>query len=164
MIGSLGGSSIQQECADYIRKNGQMMDGQVFTSSPGHLSCKKIIHAVGPRWKDGFSQEEQTLYACIDNCFDETRRQNLHSIAIPPISTGIFGYPLGSAVKTIVEVVADREKNASHLPQKIIFVDNKENSLTMFENALRDQFSQSEPSAPIRSERGELITCIHTSS
>ncbi|KAF6030596.1 hypothetical protein EB796_011093 [Bugula neritina] len=54
-IAQKGGFGIQQECNHYIRKYGKLMEGEVMTSSPGNLSCKKIIHAVWPKmgewWK-----------------------------------------------------------------------------------------------------------------
>ena len=136
----LGGESIQRECFDYIRNNGKLMEGQVFTSSAGTLKCKKIIHAVGPVWRGGNNREEQTLYACIDNCFDEAQNHRLKSIAIPPISTGIFGYPLEQAIRTVVEALYDREKGSDPLPAKVIFVDNKQNSLRMFRDELNGKF------------------------
>lgn len=127
-----GGHSIQQQCADYVRDNGQMMEGQVFTSDAGNLNCKKVIHAVGPKWINGRHQEERTLLTCIDNCFDEAETHNLQSIAIPPISTGIFEFPLDRAVKTIVDAVHERAKGGEFLPRYVTFVDNQEASLKLF--------------------------------
>ena len=121
------------------------MEGQVFTSSAGSLKCKKIIHAVGPRWRNGFRQEEHTLFMCIDNCFEEAAKFNLQSLAIPPISTGIFGYPLEKAVKTIVDALGTRESKNEFVPQRVIFVDNKDDSLRLFERELRARYETSQP-------------------
>ena len=116
------------------------MEGQVFTSSAGTLRCEKIIHAVGPKWQGGHLQEERTLYACIDNCFDEAENHNLQYLAIPPISTGIFGYPLNSAVRTIVQVLQDRDRKKNFLPKRVAFVDNKEDSLLLFQKQLSERY------------------------
>ena len=140
----LGGQSIQQECLDYLRSKFSLMEGQVFTSSAGDLKCKKIIHAVGPRWGGGRLQEELTLYNCINHCFDEVKKHKLQSIAIPPISTGIFGYPLEKAVKTIVEALYERDKEGKHLPPLIFFVDNKDDSLHLFEKELKQRYQNHE--------------------
>ena len=112
------------------------MEGEVFTSSSGRLACKKIIHAVGPKWHGGRSQEERKLITCIDNCFEEVEKYKLKSIAIPPISTGIFEYPLEKAVKAIVDAVCDREKQGDYLPEYVTFVDNQVTSLKIFEKEL----------------------------
>ena len=108
----------------------------MFTSSAGRLACKKIIHAVGPKWYGGNQQEERKLINCIDNCFEEVEKHHLTSIAIPPVSTGIFEYPMAKAVKAIVDAVCDRENQGESLPHFITFVDNKETSLKFFEEEL----------------------------
>ena len=136
------------------------MEGHVFTSSAGTLRCKKIIHAVGPKWQGGHLQEERTLYACIDNCFDEAENHNLKSIAIPPISTGIFSYPLRDAVRTIVEALYDRERRNHPLPQQVIFVDNKDDSIKLFEKELTDRFRQVQPK-PVSYSRFKAIAPVN---
>ncbi|KAF6026446.1 PARP14 [Bugula neritina] len=147
-----GGSGIQQECDHYVQKNGKLMEGEVMTSSPGNLSCKKIFHAVGPRWANGRNHEEPTLLNCIDNCFLEAEKEKIHSIAIPPISTGIFKFPMNMAVKAIVGAIEQREKNNEYLPQLISLVDNKSDSLQLFETELRRVFDKafSQEAAPVK--------------
>ncbi|CAC5391546.1 unnamed protein product [Mytilus coruscus] len=54
-----GGIRIQDECDQYIAKRGPFSDGEVFCSKSGDLSCKMIVHAVGPTWKGGKHKEEQ---------------------------------------------------------------------------------------------------------
>jgi len=122
------------------------------TSSPGNLSCKKIFHAVGPRWANGRNHEEPTLLNCIDNCFLEAEKEKIHSIAIPPISTGIFKFPMNMAVKAIVGAIEQREKNNEYLPQLISLVDNKSDSLQLFETELRRVFDKafSQEAAPVK--------------
>ena len=114
------------------------MDGDVFSSDSGSLLCKKIIHVVGPRWSNGQEEEEFYLTCCIENSFVELQNLGLHSIAIPPISTGIFGYPLHLAVKTIVKTICDLDKKRA-LPPQIILIDNKDDSLKLFEQELRSK-------------------------
>lgn len=132
-------------CADFVRDHGQLMEGEVFTSLAGKLKCKKVVHAVGPRWKGGYSHEERALFTCIHSCFDEAKIQQFDSIAIPPISTGVFGFPPDKAVKTIVEAVGDRVARGEFLPSLIIFVDKKEVSLQLFEKELGARYEQTRP-------------------
>ncbi|XP_067934852.1 protein mono-ADP-ribosyltransferase PARP14-like isoform X2 [Watersipora subatra] len=152
-----GGNSIQQECATHIRKNGTMMEGSVFTSTAGRLCCKKVIHAVGPKWQGGQYQEERKLMLCIDSCFEECEKQQFQSIAIPPIGTGIFEYPLDKAVKAIVDAVSERERQDEYLPEYVTFVDNKEDSLRHFAACLDKKFAVSK-SAP----KGEQLSSPYT--
>lgn len=55
---------------------------------------KKIIHAVGPRW-DGCEPEvaDRLLEGAYVTSLALAEEHGLRSIAFPPISTGIFGFP-----------------------------------------------------------------------
>ena len=132
-----GGDEIQRECHDYIRQHRVLTTGEVMSSGPGRLPFKKIIHAVGPRWttKAHEAKHVRDLETCIENCLDKMIELGLTSIAIPPISTGIFGFPLKLAVETIVKTVSRLDKEMD-LPGKIIFIDNKTDSLRLFEQEL----------------------------
>ncbi|KAF6037878.1 PARP14 [Bugula neritina] len=165
-IAQKGGSGIQQECNHYIRNYGKLIEGEVMTSSPGNLSCKKIIHAVGPRWVNGVNHEERTLFNCVDNCFLETEKEKMQSIAIPPISTGIFGFPVDLAVKAIVGAIEQREKKNQYLPQLISLVDNKSDSLQLFETELRQVFDKSPPrkASPVKPSSSIKAGPSHSSS
>ena len=52
----------------FIWNFGEIPTGDVVVTGPGLLSCKYIIHAVGPVWKGGMVNEEQLLKnACINS-------------------------------------------------------------------------------------------------
>jgi len=73
--------------------------------SPGfELSARRIIHAVGPVWKDGTHYEAALLKACYKNSFDLALQYDVASIAFPAISTGAYGYPKQQA--TVIAVSA----------------------------------------------------------
>lgn len=141
------------------------MKGTALTLGSGSLDCRHIIHAVGPRWRGGHANEEWDLSNCVESCFDEMRRLKLQSIAIPPISTGIFGYPVEKAVKVIVEAIVRRDKSRE-LPEKIILVDNSANSLSLrcFERELKlITSSSSAPTlqpAPVQRSALGMLACI----
>ena len=68
-----------------------------------NLSCKKIIHTVGPIYKNGHNGEAQILKNCYINCRLLAERYRISNnfeqitIAFPCISTGTFGYPKDEA-------------------------------------------------------------------
>ena len=116
MISQAGGKLIEQECNKFIVDFGTMMDGDVFISSSGNLGCKSnsiVAHAVGPIWNGGFSQEEAKLRNAVRNSLDkidayyQVGSANSISVAIPPISTGIFNYPIKEATRIISETLID---------------------------------------------------------
>ncbi|PVD29541.1 hypothetical protein C0Q70_08792 [Pomacea canaliculata] len=100
-----GGREIQEECNRTIKTRGELSEGDVLVSGPGKLPCKSIIHAVGPRYKGGNKGEEECLRSTVFNCLKAASDRGYTSIALPAISSGIFGYPVEEATRVIVEAV-----------------------------------------------------------
>jgi O-acetyl-ADP-ribose deacetylase (regulator of RNase III) len=70
------------------------------------LKAKHIIHAVGPVWHGGGSDEEALLASCYRSALDLAAAHALTSIAYPAISTGIYGFPADLAARIAVGTVA----------------------------------------------------------
>lgn len=96
------------------------------------LPSKFVIHAVGPRWLDGQRGEPDMLRRCYKSIFALALEYKVRSIAIPSISTGIYRYPLESAVKVAVE--SAQHFDAENL--KIIFACFDEMTLTAYNSVL----------------------------
>jgi O-acetyl-ADP-ribose deacetylase (regulator of RNase III) len=79
--------------------------GAVIT--PGFaLPAKFVIHAVGPMWRGGHAGERDTLRATYESTFRVARANaGIRSIAIPAISTGIYGFPKEDAARIAVGVM-----------------------------------------------------------
>ena len=113
------------------------MVGEAMSSDSGSLPCKKIIHAVGPRWNGGRKDEVLSLERCIESCFEQMAELKLSSIVIPPISTGIFMFPLDLAAKTIIKTILKLDSKGG-LCREVILMDNKDDkSLQLFEKELQ---------------------------
>jgi len=73
----------------------------------GHrLKAKHVIHAVGPVWQGGGSDEEALLAGCYRSALDLAAAHALTSIAYPAISTGIYRFPADLAARIAVGTVA----------------------------------------------------------
>ena len=94
-----GGSVIQTESDAWIKDHGPITHKIPAFTSSGKLPCKQIIHAAGPIWGEG--NEEQKLYDTIQGVLMLADQLGLSSIAIPAISTGIFGFPKDIAAPVI---------------------------------------------------------------
>ena len=78
--------------------------------TPGfHLPARFVIHAVGPVWHGGGSDEPELLAAAYRSAMDLALRHGLRSIAFPAISTGIYGYPLEPATAIAVSTVREAD-------------------------------------------------------
>lgn len=109
----IGGYEIQKECNEYIKVNGQLLAGQFYTSKAGRLPCHAVIHAVGPMWQKGERNEENILFETVYNVLEHAEKSSFSSIAMPAISTGVYGFPLNKACKAILDGIEEfviREK------------------------------------------------------
>lgn len=100
-----GGSGIQKESDDFIRRHGYLHDGEVAVTGPGKLSCKKIIHAVGPDWRIGEDNSKQLLKRACQESLVTASNNGFKSIAFPAISSGIFGMPKDVCAKVMFDAV-----------------------------------------------------------
>lgn len=90
-IARRGGKAIQRESDEWVRKHGPVTHEKPAYTDGGLMPCKYVIHAVGPVWGDG--DEERKLAAAARGSLECAAALGLESIALPAISTGIFGFP-----------------------------------------------------------------------
>jgi len=69
------------------------------------LPAKHVIHAVGPVWHGGGSEEDALLASCYRAALELTAEHGLASIAFPAISTGIYAFPADRAARIAVGTV-----------------------------------------------------------
>lgn len=94
-IHAAGGYAIIRECQDIIEAIGMVDAGSAVTTRGGRLPAKFVIHAVGPRMG---ADDEALLQDAVRSVFLQVREFGLRSVALPLISTGIFGVPLETAL------------------------------------------------------------------
>jgi O-acetyl-ADP-ribose deacetylase (regulator of RNase III) len=94
-----GGQVIQAESDRWVKKYGPVDHAFPAYTSAGRLPCKYVIHAVGPYWGQG--DEDRRLAAAVSGSLSRAEELGLESIALPAISTGIFGFPRERAAAII---------------------------------------------------------------
>ena len=57
------------------------------------INAEHIIHAVGPKYRDGSAAERALLASAYTSALQLADDVGLESIAFPAISTGIYGFP-----------------------------------------------------------------------
>jgi O-acetyl-ADP-ribose deacetylase (regulator of RNase III) len=66
-----------------------------------------VIHAVGPRYRDGRHGETEKLAGCYRNSLTLAVAHGVKTIAFPAISCGIYGYPIPDAARIAVGAVRE---------------------------------------------------------
>jgi O-acetyl-ADP-ribose deacetylase (regulator of RNase III) len=98
-----GGRQIQVESDAWVREHGPVRHDRPAITGAGSLPCRYVIHAVGPVWGEG--DEDAKLNEAVRGSLEVADRAGLTSIAIPAISTGIFGFPRRRAARIILETI-----------------------------------------------------------
>ncbi|KAK3610477.1 hypothetical protein CHS0354_016668 [Potamilus streckersoni] len=113
-ISKAAGRDFEQEREAYVRKNGAVPVTHCCITSAGRLPYRVLIHAVGPKWSD-YNDDEKDRYVSdlkktIVNCLIEANKFKMVSIAIPPLSSGIFGVPKELCAKMYAKGVVEYSK------------------------------------------------------
>jgi O-acetyl-ADP-ribose deacetylase len=133
-----GGPTIQRESDAWVNAHGLVSHAAPAWTSGGNLTARFVIHAVGPVWGEG--EETQKLSAAITGSLKLADELGLASIALPAISTGIFGFPLDLAAQVICAAVQDYVKNKKTGLKMIKLVIFDAPALEVFEKAWDDHF------------------------
>jgi O-acetyl-ADP-ribose deacetylase (regulator of RNase III) len=96
------GPDLLKEC----RTLGGCDTGSAKITAGYKLPAGHVIHAVGPVWQGGGSNEDALLASCYRTALDIAAAHNLTSLAYPSISTGIYGFPADRAARIAVGTVA----------------------------------------------------------
>lgn len=144
-----GGVTIQSESNQYVRSRGKVLTGTCVCLGAGKLPCKKVIHAVGPQWRGGGKGEEQTLYNTIYKCLECAEKESLSSIALPAISTGVFGVPEVVCARASLTAVHNYCQSTAdtNVLSKVRFVLYTKSALQHFGSAFRYMFPSHGPTS-----------------
>lgn len=86
--------------------------GEAKITGACNLSCKYIIHTVGPIWHNGTNNEDIKLRNCYYNSLEIAKENGIRKIAFPSISTGVFRFPIERASEIAIGTVKEfLEKN-----------------------------------------------------
>jgi len=104
------GPSLLEEC----RTLNGCATGEAKITQGYNLAAQYVIHTVGPVWHGGSDGEDDLLASCYKKSFELAREYDLHRIAFPAISTGVYGFPKKRAARiairqTLKELAENKE-------------------------------------------------------
>ena len=122
------GPELLAEC----RTLGGCATGDAKMTAGYRLPARHVIHAVGPVWHGGGSNEAELLASCYRKSILLAEEHGLKSIAFPAISCGIYGYPIDQAASIAIEATLKTLHQCENVEQVIFacFSDDIEAALT----------------------------------
>ncbi|XP_037535922.1 protein mono-ADP-ribosyltransferase PARP14 [Nematolebias whitei] len=142
------GPQLQEISNDYVAKNGNLCPGDAITTNACNLPCKYVVHAVGPRYSDS---DKNTSVSHLKSAVKESLRQaevnNCSSIALPAISSGVFGFPVPLCAETIARAVreyCDGPQGPGSLTE-VHLVDNNDGTVRIMAAAVKAEFTDLGP-------------------
>jgi O-acetyl-ADP-ribose deacetylase len=103
-IARRGGPVIQEASREWVRQHGPITADRPAITPGGALPCRFVIHAVGPVWGEG--DEDAKLARAVTGALRLADERQLARLAMPAISTGIFGFPKERAAPIVFSALA----------------------------------------------------------
>ncbi|CAJ0952838.1 unnamed protein product [Ranitomeya imitator] len=137
------GPKLQEASDRIVRQRGRLFPGDAVITEAGNLPCKQVIHTVGPRWNSTSPQRGQDgLQEAIRKSLLLAAKHGHKSIAIPAVSSGIFGFPTDVSAQSIVDAIKEfvEGEGSSSSITNINLVDTKDETISAFTECLKRQF------------------------
>jgi O-acetyl-ADP-ribose deacetylase (regulator of RNase III) len=125
------GPELMQEC----RRLGGCTTGDAKLTKGYRLPTRYVIHAVGPVWQGGGAGESALLASCYRRALALAAEYGAISLAVPSISTGIYGYPIALAARVAVATVRAAVPSRPNV-REVIFCCFSSSDLEIYEHEL----------------------------
>ena len=130
-----GGPKFQRDSNIYVKLCGALSDGDaIIRDEVGNLPCKKIIHAVGPMWKNDGKVEKILMKACIKSL---ELGCGFKSIAFPAICSGIYKFPVDVSANTMIQAFCTWSENFPETPLCSIYIVVHNHAVSAFSDAIK---------------------------
>lgn len=131
-----------RELEDYCKTMGKQEYGSAVITPSFNLSpvCEYIIHACGPRYLDGKRGEAELLALTHKSIIQVAIQNNLKSIVIPPISTGVYRFPVEQAAQIAIQSIKDALNESNYDMTVYIAMKDSDKYQIFNEALLKHQF------------------------
>ena len=139
-IARAGGPDIQHESDRWVEEHGPVPTGDAAITGGGRMRCDYVVHAVGPIY-DAVSRPAELLGSAVRASLQLADDHGLESIALPAISTGIFGYPMEEAAQVMLRAAIAYLKGETGL-ERVVFCLYDQSAFDIFAEELSAQSAE----------------------
>ncbi|XP_073490609.1 protein mono-ADP-ribosyltransferase PARP14-like [Aquarana catesbeiana] len=141
------GPKLQKECERIVQKQGELEPGENEITDVENLPCKKVIHAVGPKYseKDKYKyKSERLLRKVITRSLEAAAENVLNSAAISVASFIVSGIPADICVENILKAIKQYTENEGGVKsiKNIHLVDNDDHTLKTLTKFLKEEYGE----------------------
>lgn len=104
-IARAGGPIVDEESRAWVRAKGPVGPGEAAVTSAGAMPASDVVHVVGPVYEAG-ADNEALLRQAVTAALNTAQSLGASSVALPAISAGIYGYPVGESTAVITDTVS----------------------------------------------------------
>ena len=116
-----GGEAVQAESDAWVTEHGALADGEAAVTTAGEMSATWIVHVAGPIFS-GAEDDPARLAAAVTAALNAVLALGARSVAMPAISTGIYGYPMDEALTVITQATTAWETDHPEWHGEVRFV------------------------------------------
>ncbi len=144
-LSDAAGPKLQNDCNQIVKKRKLTTGDAVLLDAGGQLQCKHVILAIGPRYDSSNPQESvKLLKKAVKKSLNLADQESFQSLAIPAISSGVFGFPLDLCADTIVKAIKEFcDFVEGNTLRKVHLVDNNETTVQALEAAVKKVYGVS---------------------
>ncbi len=128
------GPELLEEC----KTLGGCKTGEAKITKGYNLSADYVIHTVGPIYSAS-EDDPVLLSACYKNSLDLAMEHDIHSIAFPAISTGVYGYPPIEAASVALNSVFEWMDGHVEYPITVVFCSYDEETYEIYQEFIRQE-------------------------
>ncbi|PWA24204.1 hypothetical protein CCH79_00016209, partial [Gambusia affinis] len=142
------GPNLQKISNDHVAKHGKLRPGDAIVTDGCALPCKYVVHAVGPRYSDSDKKTSVFRLKCaVRESLRQAELVSCSTVAMPAISSGVFGFPVPLCTDTIAQAVREYCDNPSGQGSltEVHLVDNNDATVRVMAAAVSREFSDLEP-------------------
>ena len=125
------GPALVKEC----RTLGGCPTGEARITKGYNLAARYVIHTVGPVYS-GKPRDKTLLTGCYQNSLKLAAENNVHSLAFPAISCGVYGYPIEEACQIAINTACSFLKK-NQIIEKVIFMLFSPGDLKVYEEYIQ---------------------------